>query len=186
MDNCSFYSYLVILVLVLIILLTLVYAECGAINSENFHMGPPNQKSLYERLGGIYSIAAVVDHFSDQVIANPRVGVDSPNPHLREWSRNASRLPGLKFMRTLWVADITGGPYKFVPSGSTTSCPFKRMYRGFDKLNLQNAHCNLQISSNEFDAVVMILANSLDHFKVPAKEKSEVLAAFAAHNKEVV
>lgn len=173
MDN----TYLMVLagvVLVIIILCCLMYS----MNTQ--------EKSLYERLGGIYSIAAVVDHFSDQVIADSRVGVDSPNPKLREWSRNGSRLPGLKFMRTLWVADITGGPYKFVPSGSDGSCPFKKMYEGSDKLNLQNAHCNLQISSNEFDIVATILASSLDHFKVPEKEKAEVLAAFAAHKKEVV
>jgi hemoglobin len=60
------------------------------------------EKSLYERLGGVFAIAAVVDHFSDAVVKNPIVGQKSKNPQLREWhTKNLGRLPGLKFMRTL-------------------------------------------------------------------------------------
>ena len=44
---------------------------------------------------------------------------------------------------------------------------------------------NLHISPEEFDAVAGVLARSLDHFNVPAKEKGEVLAAFAEHKAEV-
>ena len=43
------------------------------------------EKSLYERLGGVFAIAAVVDHFSDAVVKNPIVGEKSQNPQLREW-----------------------------------------------------------------------------------------------------
>src|SRR5829696_2746697 len=47
---------------------------------------PSPDKSLYERLGGVFAIAAVVDHFSDgAVVKNPVVGQKSKNPHLREW-----------------------------------------------------------------------------------------------------
>jgi hypothetical protein len=63
---------------------------------------PDAEKSLYERLGGAFAIAAVVDHFSDAVVQNPIVGKTSQNPALREWhTKNLDRLPGLKFMRTL-------------------------------------------------------------------------------------
>ena len=41
------------------------------------------EKSLYERLGGVFAIAAVVDHFSDAVVKNPIVGQKSKNPHWR-------------------------------------------------------------------------------------------------------
>ena len=41
------------------------------------------EKSLYERLGGVFAIAAVVDHFSDAVVKNPIVGQKSKNPQLR-------------------------------------------------------------------------------------------------------
>ena len=59
------------------------------------------EKNLYERLGGVFAIAAVVDHFSDAVVQNPTVGKTSNNQALREWhTKNLGRLPGLKFMRT--------------------------------------------------------------------------------------
>lgn len=136
-------------------------------------------KSLYERLGGIFAIAAVVDHFSDAILRNPKVGVGSPNAFLDNWSRNEapSRLPGLKWMRTLWVAAISGGPFKFHPSEAARfgKCPF----------SLENAHKQLQVSPAEFDEVARILARSLDHFGVKAREKREVIAAFAAHKPDV-
>ena len=70
-----------------------------------------SEKSLYERLGGVFAIAAVVDHFSDAVVKNPIVGQKSKNPQLREWhTKNLQRLPGLKFMRTLWVCNVSGDP----------------------------------------------------------------------------
>jgi hypothetical protein len=56
------------------------------------------EPSLYERLGGAFAIAAVVDHFSDVLVQNPIVGQNSENPDLREWhTNNLGRLPGLKF-----------------------------------------------------------------------------------------
>lgn len=131
--------------------------------------------SLYDRLGGIFAIAAVVNRFSDKVIQNPKVGIDSPNPFLRDWSRNKlDRLAGLKFMRTLWVCDVAGGPYKYVPTKP-----------GHDRLGLENAHCQFHITSDEFDEVAKELSDALDFYKVPAQEKSEVLAAFAGHKNEV-
>src|SRR6187399_1964721 len=75
---------------------------------------PVPEKSLYERLGGVFAIAAVVDHFSDAVVKNPLVGQKSKNPQLQEWHTNdLSRLPGLKFMRTLWVCNVSGGPFQY-------------------------------------------------------------------------
>src|SRR6187200_147815 len=49
---------------------------------------PQTEKSLYERLGGVFAIAAVVDHFSDAIVQNPIVGKNSKNPALRNWHRN--------------------------------------------------------------------------------------------------
>jgi hemoglobin len=133
------------------------------------------EQSLYERLGGVFAIAAVVDHFSDALIENPLVGRDSPNPQLRDWSRNSlGRLPGLKFMRTLWVCEVAGGPFDFSPTrpGSTP-------------LGLEEAHRTLRISPAEFDEVAAELSRTLDRFDVPEHEKGEVLGAFAAHKNEV-
>jgi hemoglobin len=131
--------------------------------------------SLYERLGGVFAIAAVVNHFSDAVVKNPMVGQRSKNPQLRQWhTKNLERLPGLKFMRTLWVADVSGGPFKF-----TATKP------GKTALGLEEAHRDLKISPAEFDEVAAELGRSLDFAKVPKPEKAEVLAAFAAHKNEV-
>jgi hemoglobin len=133
------------------------------------------ETSLYERLGGVFAIAAVVDHFSDALVKNPIVGQKSKNPRLREWhAKNLERLPGLKFMRTLWVCNAAGGPFQF-----TATKP------GATPLGLEEAHRDLRISPTEFDAVAAELGRTLDFFKVPKREKAEVLAAFAAHKDEV-
>jgi hemoglobin len=136
---------------------------------------PVPEKGLYERLGGVFAIAAVVDHFSDAVVKNPIVGQNSKNPHLKEWhTKNLGRLPGLKFMRTLWVCNVSGGPYQF-----TATKP------GTTPLGLEAAHRELRISPAEFDEVAAELGRTLDFAKVPKREKGEVLAAFAAHKDEV-
>jgi hemoglobin len=133
------------------------------------------EKSLYERLGGVFAIAAVVDHFSDAVVNNPIVGKSSQNPALREWhTKRLDRLPGLKFMRTLWVCSVAGGPF-----------PYTATKPGTTAVGLEEAHRDLSISPQEFDEVAAELGRTLDFVKVPRREKEEVLAAFAAHKSEV-
>ena len=150
-------------------------ALAGADNAYAQAKQTTPEKSLYERLGGVFAIAAVVDHFSDAVVKNPIVGQKSKNPQLREWhTKNLGRLPGLKFMRTLWVCDVSGGPFQF-----TATKP------GATPLGLEEAHRDLRISPAEFDEVAAELGRTLDFFKVPKREKTEVLAAFAAHKGEV-
>jgi hemoglobin len=135
----------------------------------------PCRRSLYDRLGGAFAIAAVIDMFNDALIENPIVGQRSKNPALADWHRRQlDRLPGLKVMRTLWVCEVAGGPFKFMATrpGSTS-------------LGLEEAHRELQISPEEFDEVAAELGRTLDAAMVPAREKDEVLAAFAAHRGEV-
>jgi hemoglobin len=133
------------------------------------------ESSLYDRLGGAFAIAAVVDRFSDALITNPVVGQQSENPALRKWhTESLARLPGLKFMRTLWVCDISGGPQVYAGTEP-----------GRTALGLEEAHRDLKISPDEFDEVAAELARTLDHFEVPEREKEEVLGAFAAHKDEV-
>ena len=133
------------------------------------------EKTLYERLGGVFAIAGVVDHFSDAVVLNPIVGKASKNPALRQWhTKNLGRLPGLKFMRTLWVCAAAGGPFPYTPTRA-----------GKTNLGLEEAHRDLRISLDEFDEVAAELLRSLDFAKVPRREKEEVFAAFAAHKSEV-
>ena len=56
---------------------------------------------------------------------------------------------------------------------------------GKTHLGLEEAHRDLNISPAEFDEVAAELGRSLDFAKVPAREKAEVLSAFAAHKDEV-
>jgi hemoglobin len=130
--------------------------------------------SLYERLGGVFAIAAVVDHFSDAIVENPIVGKTSKNPALREWHTKLDRLAGLKFMRTLWVCAVAGGPQHYTPTQP-----------GATEVGLEEAHRQLKISPEEFDEVAAELGSTLDVFAVPPREKDEVLSAFAAHKNEV-
>lgn len=124
-------------------------------------------KSLFDRLGGIYPIAALVDKFSDALIHNPIVGQESQNPALREWhTNNLGRLPGLKWMRTLWIAAVTGGPFK---------AP-----------DLTEAHRRFRITSHEFDTVAQILKSTMIDMGIPAREQAEIMAAFTAHKCHVV
>jgi hemoglobin len=78
------------------------------------------------------------------------------------------KLPGLKFMRTLWLCEVTGGPFKY------TGKP------------MGEAHEDLHITSEEFDEVGAEIAGALDHFNVPTREKDEVLAAIVARKAEVI
>jgi len=133
------------------------------------------EESLYGRLGGVFAIAAVIDYFSDEVVKNAVAGQGSDNPELREWhTQKLARLPGLKWMRTLWVCDVAGGPFHYVGTEP-----------GRDRVSLEEAHRELEITPDQFDAVAGELAKALDHFNVPEREKNEVLAAFAAHKGEV-
>ena len=125
------------------------------------------EPALYERLGGIFAIAAVIDNFSDRLVKNPKIV--NANPELREWHTVTyhTRMPGLKWGRTLWVAMKAGGPFQ---------------YTG---LEMRDAHFGLKISPEVFDEVTQELINAMDDFKVPEREKAEVLAAFGAEKGEV-
>jgi len=122
------------------------------------------EQSLYERIGGVNAIAMVVDRFSDEVVKNPKLNA---NPALREWNESG-QLPGLKFMRTLWLCQQAGGPFQYTGK------------------EMGEAHKDLHITSDEFDEVGAEIASALDHFKVPEQEKQEVLAAIIARKNEVV
>ena len=76
------------------------------------------------------------------------------NPELKEWHTETyrTRLPGLKFLRTLWSASVAGRPFQY------TGEP------------LRDAHSDLHIAPEDFDEVINVeLARALDHFKVPAR-----------------
>jgi hemoglobin len=77
-------------------------------------------------------------------------------------------------MRTLWVCNVAGGPFEY-----------KGTRPGLTDIGLEEAHRRFRITPEEFDEVAAELARTLDAVGVPAQEKGEVLAAFAAHKGEV-
>lgn len=133
-----------------------------------------NKQSLYDRLGGIYNIAAVTDHFIDSLAEDPLIGKNTTNPYLKDWYENKSwRSAGFKVLNTLWVCEKAGGPYEYVSTIPNN-----------DSLDLTPTHYPMKLTEEEFDAAGKVLADSLDHFNVPETEKNEVLEAFEAHKEE--
>ena len=125
------------------------------------------QGTLYDRVGGIFAIAAVVDRFSDAIIVNPKL---NKNPALVEWNQNESstRLPGLKFMRTLWVASLAGGPFSY------TGLP------------LPTAHKRFSLTAEEFDEVGAEIVRALQFYNVPEAEINELVSAYMKSKPQVV
>lgn len=121
-------------------------------------------QTLYERLGGVNAIAMVVDLLSDEIVKNAKLNV---NPALKEWNQSG-QLAGLKFMRTLWLCQAAGGPFQYTGK------------------EMGEAHKDLHIKPEEFDEVGVEIARALDHFKVPEREKQEVLAAIVSRKTQVV
>lgn len=125
------------------------------------------EPTLYERVGGIFAISAVVNRFSDEIITNPKLNV---NPALVAWNENEAetRLPGLKFMRTLWVAALTGGPFTY------TGLP------------LHDAHTRFSLTSDEFDEVGAEIVRALEYYGVPEEEKNTLVDAYMLSKPDVV
>jgi hemoglobin len=114
-----------------------------------------------DRLGGAFAIAAVVDHFSEAVVKNPIVGQESENPELREWhTNNLGRLPGLKFMRTLWVCNVAGGPQQYAATEP-----------GRTPLGLEEAHRELKISPPSSKKSRLNLGEPLTSSRCPSRRK---------------
>jgi len=135
-----------------------------------------SEKSLYERLGGIYNISAVVEHFAKNLAEDPVAGKNSSNPFLKDWYANRRwREPGFIVLTVLWVSEKAGGPYEYVSTIPND-----------ESLDLEPTHYDMELDEEIFDAAGGVLANSLDHFDVPEKEKNEVLDAFNAHKDEVI
>ena len=127
----------------------------------------PAEPSLYDRLGGYFAIAAVVNRFSDEIIKNP---ILNKNPALKAWNKTQAeaRLPGLKFGRTLWIAAAAGGPF---------------VYTG---LPLSEAHAEFNLTAEEFAEVGAEIVRALDFYEVPEREQQELVAAYRASMSDVV
>ena len=115
---------------------------------------PQSRTSLYERLGGVYSIATVVDDFIDRIMADSRLNV---NLKVNEAHH---RVPpaGFKYLVTEMVCWAAGGPQRY--SG----------------LSMADSHRHLEITPQEWDAFMDDFELTLDKFKVPVAERAELRA----------
>ena len=115
--------------------------------------------SLYTRLGGNAAISAVIADFVDkQVVPDTRINSFFANTDLTR----------LKKLLTEFTDNATGGP---------------EAYTGRD---MKTTHAGLKITVADFNALVEDLSKSLDVFKVPAKEKGELLGALAPLQSDIV
>ena len=110
--------------------------------------------SLYERLGGIYSIATVVDDLIDRVMNDPRLNA---NPLVNE-AHHKVPPAGFKYLVTEMVGWASGGPQKY------TGRP------------MRESHDHLNITPKEWEAFMDDLQQALDKFQVPASEQEELKA----------
>jgi hemoglobin len=125
---------------------------------------PQAQPSLYERLGGVYSIATVIDDLIDRVMSDPRLNA---NPLVDE-AHHKVPPPGFKYLVTEMVCWAAGGPQRY--TGRT---------RG-------DSHRHLKITPQEWDAFLDDLAQTLDKFKVPAAEQAELRAIVQSTYADIV
>ncbi len=124
----------------------------------------PAKPSLYDRLGGLYAISAVVDDFIDRVYANATLNA---NPEIAK-ARSEARRPGLKVHVANQVCMVTEGPCKYTGKG------------------MKEAHANFRITQKEWDALLVDFRASLDKFKVPAGEQQELIAIVESTKPDIV
>ena len=120
--------------------------------------------SLYERLGGVYAIAAVVDDFIDRIMDDPRLNA---NPKVDEAHHRVSRA-GFKYLVTEMVCWATGGPQK---------------YTGRSMLD---SHAHLAITEGEWQDFLDDFRQTLARFQVPAAEQRELFAIVESTKKDIV
>ena len=121
-------------------------------------------KSLYERLGGAYAIAGVVDDLIERLYVND---ILNANPAIKA-ARDRVPKPGLKFHLTAMVCQATGGSENY--TGRT----------------MKEAYKNLNITEKEWRAMVSDFQKSLDKFKVPAAEQKELFAIVESTKADIV
>src|SRR5882724_6413073 len=120
--------------------------------------------SLYDRLGGVYSIATVVDNFIDRIMVDPRLNA---NPLVNE-AHHRVQPAGFKYLVTEMVCWAAGGPQKY--SGKS----------------MADSHAHLKITGEEWEAFLDDFQQTLDKFAVPAKEQAELKAIVNSTRPDIV
>ena len=114
--------------------------------------------SLYERLGGIGAITAVVENFRDRVAGDNRINQKFAKTDLGRLTR----------MLVDQVCEAAGGPCKYTGR------------------SMKDAHAGMKVTSGEFDALVQDLVVTLNHFKVGKKEQDEILVVLGPLQADIV
>ena len=127
-------------------------------------MATEKSASLYERLGGIFSIATVVDDFIDRIMVDPRINI---NPRVDEAHHRVPRA-GFKYLVTEMVGWATGGPQSYTGR------------------SMRESHDHLGITETEWTAFLDDFKQTLDKFGVPAQEQGELNAIVASTKADIV
>lgn len=122
------------------------------------------EKSLYERLGGVNAIASVVDDFVDKLLADPAIVA---NKNVVVSLKNITT-PGLKYLLTEMICEAAGGPQKY--TGRT----------------MKESHAHLNITESEWQAMEKDFLASLKQFNVPEKEQNELVTIVRSTKKDIV
>ena len=120
--------------------------------------------SLYERLGGVYAIAAVVDDFIDRIMEDSRLNA---NPKVDEAHHRISKA-GFKYLVTEQVCWAAGGPQQYTGK------------------SMRDSHAHLEITEFEWQSFLDDLRQTFDKFEVPAAERAELLAIVDSTKSDIV
>lgn len=120
--------------------------------------------SLYERLGGVYAIATVVDDFIDRIMDDPRLNA---NPKVDEAHHRVSRA-GFKYLVTEQVCWATGGPQRYTGR------------------SMRDSHAHLDITPTEWEAFLDDFQQTLTRFGVPQNEQRELFAIVESTRGDIV
>jgi hemoglobin len=120
--------------------------------------------SLYDRLGGIYNIATVIDDFIDRIMVDDRL---NKTPRVDE-AHHRVLPPGFKYLVTEQVAEAAGGPQRYTGR------------------SMGDSHRHLLITADEWDAFIDDLNQTFDKFEVPEQERSELLAIVDSTREAIV
>jgi hemoglobin len=127
-------------------------------------MSNPPTTSLYERLGGVYGIAAVVDVFIDRIMACPELNANK----LVDEAHHRVPPAGFKYLVTEMVCMATGGPQRYTGKA------------------MKDSHDHLKITAAEWDVFAGHFKAVLDQFKVPEREQNELFEIVGTTRGDIV
>jgi len=141
-----------------------LFAIVGSLKADIVDSGITPKITLYDRLGGWNGIATVSDDFVDKIKTDY---ILNENPYIREANKNSIG-PAFKFLVTELVCQATGGPQKYTGKG------------------MRESHAGMKITEKEWQQFVALFKQSLDKFRVPVAEQSELVAIVATLKNDVV